>query len=116
MFGKSLQRLRDWKNDRTRFGLTETEYAILKTFFSKYPEILKVFIYGSRANNTYRKTSDIDIGVLLNTKDKYALARIRTDAEELPLIYEIDILDESNMPDGTFKTEYEKTKKLLYSR
>ena len=49
------------------YGLTEKEIAMIKAVFEKTPEVESVFVYGSRAKNTYKKTSDIDLAVVLKS-------------------------------------------------
>jgi len=43
------------------FGLEPDTIRKIKEAFSKYPQIEKVLIYGSRAKGNYRNGSDIDI-------------------------------------------------------
>ena len=98
------------------YGLTEKEIAMIKAVFEKTPEAESVFIYGSRAKNTYKKTSDIDLAVVLKSKSENILAKLKLDLDDLPIIYEIDLTDETEMRAGDFKDEYERTRKVFYLR
>lgn len=42
---------------------------LIKTYFSKKPEILAVYLYGSQAVDKQRIDSDVDIGILLRQAD-----------------------------------------------
>jgi len=48
-------------NERT--GLTEEELGVITSTISLFPEIEKVFIFGSRAKGNYKRGSDIDLAV-----------------------------------------------------
>lgn len=73
-----------------KFGLNEE-------IFNKIEEIVKenrkykFKIFGSRAKNTYKNTSDIDIAVFKNVskEDEY---KIRNQFDLLDIIYKIDLV------------------------
>ena len=96
------------------FGLTEKEIALLKKVFEKNEQIEKVFIYGSRAKGNFKKTSDIDLAVCFASGAQKSIARLRSELEDLPIIYLIDITDEAEIEAGKFKDAYERTKVGFY--
>lgn len=98
------------------YGLTPKEIDLLKKTFASAPEVKCVFIYGSRAKSTFKKTSDIDLAVEFSKKRKRSLAILKSEMEDLPLIYEIDLMDKDEMIKGNFKEEFKQTKKIFYSR
>ena len=64
--------------------------------FAKYLDIsrYKVFIFGSRASGKGDERSDIDIGIQgLQKIPLEAMAKIREEIEELPILYKIDVVD-----------------------
>lgn len=73
-----------------KFGLNEE-------IFNKIEEIVKenrkykFKIFGSRAKNTYKNTSDIDIAVFeeVSKEDEY---KIRNEFDLLDIIYKIDLV------------------------
>lgn len=97
-----------------KFGLTEKEISMLKNLFISISEIEKVFIYGSRSQNTYKKTSDIDLAFVLQKDTINIIAKLRLEMDELPIIYEIDLIDVTEIPEGNFKDEFERTKQIFY--
>ncbi|MCI4626018.1 MAG: restriction endonuclease subunit S [Candidatus Magnetoovum sp. WYHC-5] len=97
-----------------KYGLTEKEIALIKGVFERIPEVESVFIYGSRAKNTFQKASDIDLAIVLQKGAKNILGKLKSDLEDLPIIYEINLTDEAEIQAGNFKDEYEKTKQVFY--
>lgn len=72
------------------FGLPEDIYKKIKEIAIKnYKYEFKIF--GSRAKNTYKDTSDIDIAIFENVleEDEYA---IRNEFDLLDIIYKIDLV------------------------
>ena len=74
------------------FGLSENELALIQSIFYKYPQIDKVLLFGSRANATYKSTSDIDLA-LKGKIDFKLIARLKGEFEESNLAYSVDIID-----------------------
>ena len=73
-----------------KFGLSEEIYNKIEKIV-KENEKYKFKIFGSRAKNTYRKTSDIDIAIFENVskEDEY---KIRNQFDLLDIIYKIDLV------------------------
>ena len=74
-----------------KYGLEEKTIKAIKSVFTKYPEIQKVILYGSRAKSNFKKGSDIDLTLVapkLNTTD---LLKIENELEDLMLPYKIDL-------------------------
>lgn len=73
------------------FGLSPDILEQIKFVFSKFPQIEKAILYGSRAKGNYKDGSDIDITLLgkeLSLKTVYAL---ENELDELYLPYSFDI-------------------------
>lgn len=72
------------------FGLSEDIYEKIKEIIKKNNKY-RFKIFGSRAKNTYKDTSDIDIAVFenVNSDDKY---KIMNDFDMLDIIYKIDLV------------------------
>lgn len=67
---------------------------LIKNSVNKYLPEAKIFIFGSRARETNKKFSDIDIAIKNPNKPDYKLlAMIRFDLEESELPYKIDLSD-----------------------
>lgn len=64
----------------------------LQKILKNQPEIEKTLIFGSRARGDFRKYSDIDLAIFGNEISFESLGKIRAILEELPTIYEFDIV------------------------
>jgi predicted nucleotidyltransferase len=42
----------------------------LKQYFKDKPEVVAVYLFGSQATGKKKRSSDVDVGILLNTKDR----------------------------------------------
>lgn len=72
------------------FGLPKEVLGQIKEVVNKNQKY-KFKIFGSRAKNTYKKTSDIDIAVFENV-DKEDEYKIRNEFDLLDIIYKIDLV------------------------
>ena len=73
-----------------RFGLSEEVYKKIERVVKENKEY-RFKIFGSRAKNTYKNTSDIDIAIFedVSSKDEY---KIRNQFDLLDIIYKIDLV------------------------
>lgn len=75
----------------------EKTLLVLTGYFSKLPDIVVVYLFGSIAKNMYRKHSDVDIAILFSEKmslvDRFNLKlQIASELEDL-LDKKIDVVD-----------------------
>ena len=75
------------------FGLKDSIIIKMKNVLSKYDEIEKALIFGSRARGNYKKTSDIDIAIFSDNITSTRLNLLRNDFDELDIIYTVDVVD-----------------------
>jgi predicted nucleotidyltransferase len=73
-------------------GLTEKDHLIIRTLFGRFPQIKEAVLFGSRADGTFKKGSDIDFAIK-GEGISDIIGGIRADFEESDLIYEVDIID-----------------------
>ena len=75
-----------------KFGLSEKNLQLICFVFSKYPQIEKVIVYGSRAKGNYKNGSDVDI-VLVGGDNLTidVLYKVVNDIDDLLLPYTFDI-------------------------
>lgn len=76
----------------SRFGLNQTDLDLIRAVFSRYPQVEKAILYGSRAMGTHKTGSDIDL-TLCGTDDLSLdiLYRIMEDLDNLLLPYTFDL-------------------------
>lgn len=75
-----------------KFGLSDKTLQSIYSIFSKYPQIEKVIVYGSRAKGNYKNGSDIDL-TLIGGDDLTIdiLYRVISELDDLLLPYSFDI-------------------------
>ncbi len=89
-----------------KFGLSEQIYnKIIKIVKSNNKYTFKIF--GSRAKNTFKNTSDIDIAIFENVskEDEY---KIRNEFDLLDIVYKIDLVFISHNTKKQFLEEINK--------
>lgn len=87
----------------------------IKAIISKYLDInhYKIFFFGSRVNGKSNERSDIDIGIEgKNPVPIEILARIKSDLEDLPVLYKFDIVDLKSTTESFKKFALEKTEQI----
>ena len=89
-----------------KFGLSEEIYNKIEKIVKENRKY-KFKIFGSRAKNTYKNTSDIDIAIFENVskEDKY---KIRNQFDLLDIIYKIDLVFIDNNTKKEFLKEITK--------
>jgi predicted nucleotidyltransferase len=50
--------------------MNEQAVTIIKSYFKQKPEIVAVYLFGSYAKGKERRTSDVDLGILLRVADR----------------------------------------------
>ncbi|MCC2625551.1 MAG: nucleotidyltransferase [Burkholderiales bacterium] len=73
------------------FGLSESDVSKICSVFSKYNQIEKVLIYGSRAKGNYKRGSDIDLTILGDGLSYSFQMNVLDELDELLLPYMIDL-------------------------
>lgn len=99
-----------------KFGLSKNDIDSIKEVFEKYTQLEKVLIYGSRAMDTYKPASDIDITLIGKDIDSDVQQQIEFDLDDLLLPYKFDIsiLDQITNPE--FLDHIERVGKEFYKR
>jgi predicted nucleotidyltransferase len=72
-------------------GLTDTELNKINGIFSRYANIEKAVLYGSRAKGNYKPFSDIDITLIGSLFTHSELSKLSMDIDDLLLPYQCDI-------------------------
>lgn len=97
------------------FGIYPKSYSEIIEIIEKYPSIVKVVIYGSRAKGTQREGSDIDITLFGNISQK-DLSDLRNDLEDsyIPYMFDISIYDQLNS--DSLKEHINRVGKVFYQK
>ena len=72
-------------------GLTDNELDKLQDVFSRYADIEKVVLYGSRAKGNYKPFSDVDISLMGDSLTRNRINTLSLEIDDLLLPYQFDI-------------------------
>ena len=84
------------------FGLTEKQVNIIHGVMQNHPEVNRVVLFGSRALNTYKPASDVDLA-LKGKIDFKLTARIKAELDNSSLPYFFDVVDYHTLENPDFK-------------
>jgi predicted nucleotidyltransferase len=73
-------------------GLSNRDIQTIKDIFNRYPDVEKVWLFGSRAIGNYHKGSDIDLAVMNEGISNKTIQSLVTDFEESSLPYFVDVI------------------------
>lgn len=96
--------------------LRQRDLHILLKVFDRFPEVQQVRLFGSRATDTARRTSDIDLAVLAPRMTADLWAEFRECVEETPIIYKIDVVRLDTLPEGGLKNRILQEGVVIYPR
>lgn len=83
--------------------IRDRDLKILRQIFSRFASVRQVLLFGSRATDTARRASDIDLAVVAPDMSPAEWAELAEQVEESPIIYRIDLLRLDTLPEGTLK-------------
>jgi predicted nucleotidyltransferase len=72
--------------------LRAKELDVLRATFRRFPAVQEVKVFGSRATDTARRASDLDLAISAPNASPAEWAEIRDAVENAPLIYELDVV------------------------
>ncbi|MBJ6723497.1 nucleotidyltransferase domain-containing protein [Geomesophilobacter sediminis] len=99
----------------TQFGLPEKTITLIRTVFSRHPQVEQVILYGSRAKGTYKKGSDIDLTIKGDGVTLSELFQIENELDDLLLPYKIDLSLMHKLGDPSLIEHVERVGRILYS-
>jgi len=83
------------------YGLNDNALSQIRQVFSKYSEVEKVLLYGSRAKGNFKPGSDIDLTCIGERLTQSILNKIENDIDDLllPYTFDLSILKHVSNPD-----------------
>jgi predicted nucleotidyltransferase len=74
-------------------GLSSKEIAVIHAIFTKYPEVHRVCLFGSRAKGNHARGSDVDLAIMNEGVGSDVARRIKGELEESSLPYVVDLVN-----------------------
>jgi len=98
------------------FGLKPEVIEKIRAVLAACPEVEQVIVYGSRAMDTYRKGSDIDITLLGENLAWEHLQRISSALDDLLLPWKIDISLFKQIENPELAAHIQRVGKVFYKK
>jgi predicted nucleotidyltransferase len=97
------------------YGLSPSIIADMSAVFAQYPAIEKVLLFGSRAKNTWKDGSDIDLAVMGPTLSDPDFTKLWNQLDDLPLVFKVDCLHWDRLSNLTLKDKILKEGREFYA-
>ena len=99
------------------FGISDKSYQLILSAFSKFPEVEKVKVFGSRAKGNYKNGSDIDLAISgENCTNKTAMNLNGLLNEEIPVPYHIDVVCYNQLKHAELKEHIDRVGIICYEQ
>jgi predicted nucleotidyltransferase len=96
----------------SQFGIPTSLLEKMSETFSKYPDIQKVTLFGSRATGNFRDGSDIDLAI--STPKADIITTLRIELDDLNSPYMIDLVDENNLTNQALLKQIRESGVVIY--
>jgi len=97
------------------YGLRADIIEKIVQTIKKNLKIQQIILFGSRAKETYKKGSDIDISIISKDLSLKELNQIKVMLDDLMLPYKIDLLDYERISNDALKDHIKRVGKVLNS-
>ena len=97
------------------FGLSQNILLDFENIFSHYPEIQQVLIFGSRAKNTFKDGSDIDLAVFASNMETSRFTQLWNEIDNLPLVFRVDCIHWDQLNNQALKSKIIAEGRVFYS-
>ncbi|MCK9373981.1 MAG: nucleotidyltransferase domain-containing protein [Sulfuricurvum sp.] len=95
------------------YGLRADIIEKIVDTIKKNLKIQKIILFGSRAKETYKKGSDIDISIVSEGLSLKELNQLKVMLDDLMLPYKIDLLDYGRISNNDLKEHINRVGKIL---
>lgn len=104
-------------DNKMKYGLSEKSLQKIYDVFDRYPEVEEVVLYGSRARDDYKNSSDIDLTLRGgNALTHKILSKIANDLDDQLLPYTIDLSIYSNLKNQDIINQIDSLGVTFYKR
>ena len=88
----------------------------IQAILAKYRQVEQAILYGSRAKNTFKPGSDIDLTLKGEDLDLHVLNKISHDLYEFPIPYRIDVSIYDRIDNPDLRDHIDRVGRILYKR
>lgn len=99
---------------KNKYGIEEEVYQEMIKIFKEIEEIQEVTLFGSRAKNTYKQTSDIDLAIRV-IEDSKKLLLIRK-LDEIRCALKFDVLNIKHIKNEQLIYDIQNEGIIIYSK
>ena len=97
-------------------GLTKRNEETIWAIFKRYPKVESVYVFGSRAKESFKEGSDIDLVIMRGDVSYLDLIRIKSAFEDSDLPYTVDVLYYAEIKNKELKAHIDRIGKPFYKR
>jgi predicted nucleotidyltransferase len=94
--------------------LRAKELNVLRATFGRFPAVREVKVFGSRATDTARRASDLDLAIFAPGATPAEWADICEAVENAPLIYELDMVRPERTANSRLKEKIAREGVVIY--
>lgn len=94
--------------------LRAKELNVLRATFGRFPAVREVKVFGSRATDTARRASDLDLAIFAPDATPAEWADICDAVESTPLIYELDVVRAERAANSRLKEKIAREGVVIY--
>ncbi|MDR0831217.1 MAG: nucleotidyltransferase domain-containing protein [Prevotellaceae bacterium] len=102
-------------NENNKYGLKERDISTISGIFSKYGEVRKAVLFGSRAKGSHHLGSDIDIAIIDENVPYKTLRKIKSEFEDSPLPYNVDLVNFNTLTNNDLKEHISRVGEKFYT-
>ena len=96
------------------YGLDDSVIDQMKMVFSRHNSVRQVIMFGSRAMQTHRVGSDVDLAVVSETLTRNELLDLQIQLEELGFLYEFDVKNLKKIKNPELVSHIKRVGVILY--
>ncbi len=99
-----------------KYGLTNKQFKLIEDTIISFSEIEKVLIFGSRAENNFKPSSDIDLAIFGKDINNDVVNKLSSQLDDLPLPFMFDIINFKNISNLSLQHKIDVQGKLFFER
>lgn len=104
------------KNLYFKLGLTKNQFQLIENVVISKNQIEKVLIFGSRATNKFKPSSDIDLAIIGKEISSVFINQLFSELDDLPLPFMFDVIDYAKISNAKLKNKIDTQGKIFFER